>query len=326
MTVCHLHGPLPTVAVVLVNYGGWDDTLACLESLHQLPYPYLHVVVVDNASPNDSLFHLSKAHQAPERYGPFQLIESHTNTGFSGGNNLGIQAVLSQPEPPEFIWLLNNDTTVRPTTLLALIRQARRTGGVVGSVLRYPDGRFQQGGIRLNPWTGQLRGYPEKRLAADKPVDAVSGASMLIPTWVITGVGPLPEEYFLYVEDVAYCLQLQRAGVPVTVCPESVVIHVEGASTSGKAQRGKAHGESRHKSWMTQYYYQRNRLAVMLTALPWPQKLATLFYTGFRWCRMVVKALMKGDLDRQRFVVFHRALLDGIFGNLGQASPQRWQP
>ncbi len=311
------HYPMPPVAVVLVNYGGWQDTLACLKSLYQAATPLLHVVVVDNASPNDSLAHLTAAQQQASKYGAFQLVASPRNTGFSGGNNTGIAWALQQPISPEYIWLLNNDTTVNTDTLPQLVRQARATQGIVGSVLRYPEGTFQQGGIRLNPWTGQLRGQLETTLKPGLPVDAVSGASMLIPTPVIRKVGLLPEAYFLYVEDVAYCLMAKQAGVSVTICPQSTVWHEEGGST-GKLQTTEGDADTaRHKPLNTQYYYQRNRLAVMLRYLPWPQQVTCLLYTGFRWLRMGVKAALGGGQAKQRFVTFHAAVGHALAGRLG---------
>ncbi len=313
------HYPVPPVTVVLVNYGGWQDTLACLKSLHQSNTPLLQVVVVDNASPNESLAQLKATQQRSQHYGPFHLIAAQHNTGFSGGNNTGIRWALQQPTPPSYVWLLNNDTTVNSATLPALLRQARQTGGIVGSVLRYPEGTFQQGGIKLNPWTGQLRGQPEATLKPGLPVAAVSGASMLIPTPVIRRVGLLPEAYFLYVEDVAYCLQAKQAGVSVTVCPNSVVWHEEGGST-GKLQTNNSGADSdaaRHKPLNTQYYYQRNRLAVMLQYLPLPQKITCLLYTGFRWLRMALKAVLGGPLAAQRFASFTTAINHALAGRLG---------
>jgi GT2 family glycosyltransferase len=145
----------PRIAVILVNYRAWSATLACLNSLALLDYPAnrLTVWVVDNGGDNWS--NVSQLNQI----GPFKvfpLLEKH-NLGYSAGNNAAIRQALPQAEA---IWLLNNDTLVKPDTLQALVnrwQQAVQKIGkpvLVGGVIHHPDGRFQQVATRVNLWTG----------------------------------------------------------------------------------------------------------------------------------------------------------------------------
>ncbi|MCC7551165.1 MAG: glycosyltransferase, partial [Methanobacterium sp.] len=46
---------LPEVAVILLNWNGWHDTVECLESLFQINYPSFQVILVDNNSQDNSL-------------------------------------------------------------------------------------------------------------------------------------------------------------------------------------------------------------------------------------------------------------------------------
>jgi GT2 family glycosyltransferase len=284
------------VAVILLNYGGADDTLACLDSLCHLRRELsqgdvrlgidVQVIVVDNASPDDSVARLKTRLAACP--GEFHLVESTENLGYSGGCNLGIRHVLEQlpEERPGYIWLLNNDATAEPGALAALLRESRRTGGLAGSLLLYPDGAYQQVGTRLNAWTGRSRGYPESVLRDGMRVDALSGASMLIPVPVLERVGLLDESFFLYFEDGEFSRRCARAGFLLTVALESRVLHKEGATTG-------------RKSPATQYYYHRNRLRLFFRFATPLQKASIALYAVFRLVRSVLKSLAGRDAEKR---------------------------
>jgi GT2 family glycosyltransferase len=153
----------PSVAIILLNYNSWAYTIACLESLALLDYPNARVIVVDNASPNESVAQLQTyLAQHPTIGGQaVQLIQSASNGGFSAGCNIGLQSAFNGNDdygPCDYAWLLNNDATVEADSLRPLVQESQRTGGLVGSVVLYPDGRFQQVGTHINWWTGQCQG------------------------------------------------------------------------------------------------------------------------------------------------------------------------
>jgi len=293
-----------SVGVVVLNYCNAAATRRCLESLKQLSYPQWQLLVVDNAS-GDGSGETIAGWQGDTSLPDFTFIQSPTNGGYSAGNNLGIQHCLKNNV--DAIWILNNDTTVDPNALTALIEASNQTGGIVGSLLRYPDGRFQQAGIRINDWRGQLRGYAADRCenaTEPLPVDAISGASWLIPRAVLESVGLLPHEFFLYVEDVAYCVKARRAGFLIHVAPQSVVHHEEGATTGRTSLR-------------THYYYHRNRVALWRQAMPWPQQLSMGLYSVYRGIREVLKNQRLGEIGAQRTRVFWQAVADGWNQRLG---------
>ncbi len=278
------------VVIILVNYRGTDDTLACLASLKDsLHYPQYQIIVVDNASPDDSVKRL----QAAQASFNFELIASDINGGFSAGNNLAIRSVLNQidhgalPEKTH-VWLLNNDTTVDPEALTSLVTLSEKTKGISGSLLLYPDGRYQQVGTRMNWWTGSTRGYSKNRLREGLPVMSLSGASMLIPAAVFRQIGLLEESYFLYFEDAEFCLRAARAGISSNISLNSKVYHIEGSSTG-------------RSSLATQYYFHRNRLRVLAHYAPSPlQKACIEAYQRFRLWRNGLKTAINPTTDRRR--------------------------
>src|ERR1041385_7762298 len=107
---------VPSVAVILVNWNGKSDTLECLRSLEQDTYRLKRVIVVDNGSTDDSVEAIRRAHPLTN------VIETGTNLGFTGGNNVGIRYALSSGS--DYVFLLNNDTTVAPDAVQALVDAA----------------------------------------------------------------------------------------------------------------------------------------------------------------------------------------------------------
>jgi GT2 family glycosyltransferase len=281
--------PSPLVYIILLNYRGAQHTLACLDSLRQLDYPNYKIVVIDNASPDDSATIL-RARQT-KNPGEFHFIQSTENLGYSGGNNLGIIHALANAnakaiaDSNAYIWLLNNDTTVDAHALTALVQEAHKTRGLVGSLLLYPDGNYQQVGTRLNWWTGGAKGYRETDVQDSMPVETLSGASMLIPFPVLRRVGLLDPSFFLYFEDGEFSLRCRRAMVSLTVTPGSKVYHEEGATTG-------------RKSLLTQYYFHRNRLRLLFMFANPPQKVSIGLYTAFRMLRSIVKSRVPYERER----------------------------
>ena len=119
---------MPLVYCVVLNWNGWQDTLACLASLMLQDYPSLVVVVVDNCSQNDSVARIK------QNYPFIQLLETGANLGFSGGNNAGIRLALENGA--DYVWLLNSDTFSPPDTVTKLVAKATQKprAGEVGTV------------------------------------------------------------------------------------------------------------------------------------------------------------------------------------------------
>lgn len=202
-------GPLPpALGVVLVNWNGWADTIACLESLLRSDLA-LRVVVVDNGSEDGSADHIrawasGAAPWAPPA-GPLArltdppiekpirletltgeqaietdpgdcrllLVEAGANLGFAGGNNIGIRHLLRDPAIAA-VWLLNNDTVVEPAAARALLATMRsdRKLGMAGTVVRFyhrPDTVQALNGSRFNLLTGQSKSIGGGQPAARTP-------------------------------------------------------------------------------------------------------------------------------------------------------------
>lgn len=220
------------VTVVLLIWNEWHHTSLCLSSLRQLQYPNFDVVVVDNGSTDDSVARIR------ETFPWVKLIENGKNLGFAGGCNVGIK--YAQQEAADFIWLLNNDTTVDPSALGTMVEKAQTNPriGAVGSVIYFMDEptRLQcWGGGHVNFWLGRA-GYYLKEVPEDK-IESITGCSLLLSRAAIDEVGSLDEGFFMYWEDADICFRLRRAGWRLAVAGQSKVWH-KGSSSIGKGKIG----------------------------------------------------------------------------------------
>ncbi len=214
----------PLVGVVVLNYQGADDTVACLESLRAVT-PAPTILVVDNASGDGSVERIAAA--APE----VELLVNDTNRGFGGGCNTGIARL--REHGAQLVWLLNNDTTVEAATLARMVDVAAgdERVGAVGSVIydmAEPGRVLTWGGGRVGRWTGFTR---DARSAADR-IDYLTGASLLLRLRALDDVGDFDPRFFFTWEDVDLGVRLGEHGWRVAVAEGSRVWHRWGGSVS----------------------------------------------------------------------------------------------
>lgn len=218
----------PQVSCIVLNWNGWADTIECLGALKECRYPHLTVIVVDNGSTNDSVAKIKSAH--PD----ILMLESGSNLGFSGGNNLGIRQALALGA--DLIWLLNNDTRPAPDALCALVAKAVSDPGIgaVASICYHtdePSAVQAWAGSRINLWIGY--GRLSKKPHADAWFHSLNGTSMLVTRNALEHVGLLDERLFLYWEDTEFCLRLRKNGWRIAAAPKSRVLHKVYGSTGG---------------------------------------------------------------------------------------------
>jgi N-acetylglucosaminyl-diphospho-decaprenol L-rhamnosyltransferase len=188
--------------------------------------------------------------------------------------------VTLSPTPPDFLLLLNPDTEVVDDALgqmAGYLRDHPRVGAC-GAHLRYGDGRFQHGAFRF-PTLAQvaldllplasvpgvrrflprlldsrLNGrYPQAQWIAGVPfpVDFVLGAALMVRREAIHQIGLLDEAYFMYCEEMDWCLRLQQAGWQVYALPTACVIHHEGQSSK------QLHWASFERLWRSRFRFYR---------------------------------------------------------------------
>lgn len=249
----------PRVMILILNWNGLDDTLACLTSLAELDYPDREVVVVDNGSTDGSV----RAIQ--ERFPEITVIENEENLGFAGGNNVGLRHALERDVG--YALLLNNDTEVAPDFLRRLVDVAEGNPafGIAGPMIYYydqPDVIWSAGGtidwrrgetrmIGLNEQdTGQFGLEP-------RPVDFVTGCALLVKMELLEEIGLLDERFFSYYEEAEWCVRARQASFKIWHVPQAKVWH-------------KIPLDARDSSPVVHYYMVRNQLLFLkATGAPW---------------------------------------------------------
>lgn len=219
----------PVASVIVPVYGHLPLTLACLRALADCgdATPF-EVIVVDDASPDDS-------HRVLPSIPGLRYLRNPRNLGFIGASNAGAELASG-----EFLVFLNNDTTVRPGWLDALLRTfaTHPDTGLAGSRLVYPDGRLQEaGGIVFSDgscWNyGRFDDPDHPRYGHVREVDYCSGAAIAVRRSLFLDLHGFDVHFApAYYEDTDLAMRVRERGLKVRYQPASVVVHHEGA-TSG---------------------------------------------------------------------------------------------
>lgn len=243
------------VGIILLNYNGSNDTLECIESLSNIDYKNYEIIVVDNASSIEDIAKLEKVDSQ------IKLIKSKENLGFAGGNNLGIKYACEAG--CDYVLLLNNDTIVEADFLNILVSEIENNDqvGMVGPKIMYFDKKkyiWAAGGkIDFNKFSAFNLGEKEidnGQYDELKQVDFISGCAMLIKKEVLDKVGGLPEEYFMYYEDVDYSLMVKKLGYKIIYTPTSKIYHKVSISTGGEESPNRIYFSNRaRKIFMMKY-------------------------------------------------------------------------
>jgi GT2 family glycosyltransferase len=310
--------------IVIVNYRTAELTIGALAALEaevaalacgngavpsRTRATEVRVVVVENGSGDDSAELLQQA-IASHRWTWCTLLVSPTNLGFAGGNNLALRPELgaeggeegARAGRSEFVVLLNPDTLVRPGAMRELIEFMRRHPdvGIAGSRLEDPDGTAQRSAFRFpTPWTelnDTLRMrvlekcVPQASGAFDvrddpHPTDWVAGASMIIRPAVFDAIGLLDEGYFVYYEEVDFCLRARRGGWPCWYVPASRVVHLVGMASQVNNPNMKPKRRPRFWFDARKRYFRRNQgwLTALLADAAWLGGYA--IFRVRRWCQ-----------------------------------------
>jgi GT2 family glycosyltransferase len=235
----------PELSIILVSYDSLADLKRCLPTLlPQAETVSIELIVVDNHG-RDGV-----ADWITAEYPSVQLLPNPTNSGYAGGNNLGLSRASGQ-----WVLFLNPDTELAPDCLDRLMTTARRhpTALITPKLLK-PDGRINACGNEMN-YTGltTCRGLdqPASARTALEPVPLLSGAALLAPQAVLQIIGAFNETYFMYFEDTELSMRARLAGFELLCEPAAVITHYYTLGMSASKF----------------YYLERNRLLTLLHLL-----------------------------------------------------------
>ncbi|MDZ7588221.1 MAG: glycosyltransferase family 2 protein [Parasphingorhabdus sp.] len=296
------------IAVILVNFRGASDTIACLDSLVAgkiVP----HIILIDNASSDDSLARFTCWAQANSHnlarfrataadhpitdksspawelraeddvnrrpLSPFTIIQSNTNWGFAGGCNLGLNLALASPQI-ELFWLLNNDTVVTEATAPAFVDafSANPEWGMAGGPLRLfyqPDKLQLANGMRFHPLTAQATG-----ILAGQPADSVIDTNWVMDqTDFVSGASMCVSRRFLDVVGLMeprFFLYYEEIDWAMRARGRFKIGYIPNAVVYHKegATAGSPSGSgARTRSPLSEYHFTRSKLIFGAKHFPW---------------------------------------------------------
>lgn len=259
----------PKVFIIILHFGNRKDTEECLNSLKNLDYDNFEIIVIDN---------------------------DKDNRGFAGGNNIGIKKAMEKGA--DYILLLNNDTIVdQPDFLKKLVDAGEKNEkvGILGPII------YEHGSNKIHFAGGKINRLYTKGIHAPGAIDYITGACLLIKRKVVEKIGLIAEEYFLYCEDVDWCLKARKAGFLCLVMPDSRISH-------------KVSQNAKIESFSYIYYHTRNGLLLAKRNAPIFIKILAYKNSFLVYLKQVIKLIIfpnppAGEAGKQ---VWARAMMRGI--------------
>jgi GT2 family glycosyltransferase len=226
----------PALSILIVTWNVRDLVLECLASIHSdEAAPSFEVILVDNASSDGTV------DAVIAQYPDVRVLANRDNVGFPRANNQALAHARGQ-----YVLYLNPDTAVDAGTLRACVEELEANAdiGLVGCRLESPDGEIQYEGGRntyrfrhlmyellyLHMLFPHSRVFGHHRMGdwdhrGNRDVEAVNGAFMMVPRELALRVGGLPEDVFMYHEDLSFCLRILRAGYRLRYLGDVRTVH-----------------------------------------------------------------------------------------------------
>ena len=245
--VAHVDGVLSRTAgscsIIIPTFNAPEHLGRCLAALDEtLPHPFEgDVIVVDDASDEKTQELLDEWKRSDNRLS-LRVLRNKSNVGFVKSCNRGAAAARG-----DVLVFLNDDTLPQFGWLPALLRLFRNhpDAGAVGGRLLYPEGTLQEAGnVIFSDGSGANFGrgdylVDDPLFSFVRQVDYCSAALLATPREVFREAGGFDERYApAYYEDADYCFALRERGYAVYYQPESVVVHIEGATGGTDVSRG----------------------------------------------------------------------------------------
>jgi len=232
------------ISVIIVNWNSADFVQKCVRSLDEHTRGVsMEIVVLDSGSFDGCGEMLAR------EFPRVRFIQSDKNLGFARGNNQAAKSAAGR-----FLVFLNPDTELRGPALDKLFEAAVSfpKAGALGAHLLNSDGTLQTSCLQSFPTIANQvldaellrKWFPRSRLWGVAPlyanvlvsveVEGISGACLMTPRALFEQVGGFNEDYFMYYEDMDYCMKIHKAGWKNYYVPSAVIVHHGGKSSGGE--------------------------------------------------------------------------------------------
>lgn len=247
------------LSILIVNYNGLKHLEECLGSIYSQVFDDYEVVMVDNASRDGSVDFVTR------HFPSVRIVPSPVNTGFAGGNNLGVRHCRG-----DYVFLLNNDTRLDKDALGSLARAIRehpRNRVFACFLIDYQRPHLADSAGDTLYTVGRpfsFAGFPISRFTEPRPVTCACAGAAVYAKPLMERLGGFDEDFFLIFEDMDLSLRARHDGEDILFLPSVRVFHKGSASLGGKLSK------------LTIYYSERNFLPLLLKNFPLPSLLRIL--------------------------------------------------
>jgi len=269
-----------TIAVVIVAWNNYFDTQECIDSILDQQIVKTKIFLVDNGSNIEPLVDLGK------KYPGIYYIRSDSNLGFAAGCNLGLQKALTGDY--HFFLIINNDTKADQFMLKELVDACKdERVGLTAPVIFYydtPDRIWSSGGSFNRFFLMPLESHNQRKIitvATERTF--ISGCCYLLKRDLLEQVGLFDERFFLYFEDLDFCMRINESQWKMMVIPAAKLWHKVSRSSGGQYSE-----RERYQYALSSGLYFRKHIGVV-NAIP-----IVLFRLGSAM-KTTVKLLLRGE-------------------------------
>lgn len=252
--------PKILLSIIIVTFNSEKYIEKCISSIFKSAVEkniLINVIIVDNGS---GVLGIKKNREIKSKYTSVSIIENKLNKGFAKAVNIGIK----RARVADLYLILNPDTIIQKRSISELIKcfditKAGIVGGSTynfngeesGSYFRFPNlmvGLFDFTNLRrllINDYWHKYFYYLDTDYSKKEyfPVDIVTGGFMMISKKAINTIGSFDERFFMYLEDVDYCLRANFLNIKIYHCNKSKISHYGGGSSPNKDR-------IRYTSWL----------------------------------------------------------------------------
>lgn len=260
--------------IIILNHNGVHFLEECLNAALHQDYPDYDIILVDNHSFDNSLEFVNDLYHKEISSGKLQIIANFANFGFSGGNNVAINEVLTNGNC-KYIITLNNDTVVKSafvTNLVQCAEKHKKAGSVMSKMLLYNNPSvidstgllYSRTGLPFS--RGKLK--PSDKYNTEKEIFGACAGACLYRVEALKSISYagkfFDEDFFAYCEDVDLALRLKNNGWECWYCPDATVLH-HGNGTQGEKSDFVTYHSARNNTWVL---YKNLPLSFIILNLP----------------------------------------------------------
>lgn len=303
----------PKVAIIVLNWNGWRDTIECLESLKRLAYPSYDIIIVDNSSTDDSIQRIETwINTNKSKDLNVIILKNERNLGVAGGYNRGLRYALESGY--EWVWLLDQDSLPDHQALYELLKTQRRFD--LRTEILFSARMDKFAGIVYVPMRWQAKKWVKAFVSnPEKPIfiNAQGFSGMLLKVSILQRLGFPRDDFFIDYDDYEFCLRATKAGIRTLYVPSAKILHSVGRLRV-KRVFNRAILVTNHAPYRY-YYMTRNKLYTHWRVhFDFVAGLWSLASALKLWIKILVFEPQKAR--KTWFIV--RGIIDGLCGRMGK--------